>query len=154
MKNNSSKNAPPSLLPPTPFTGVELRGTESLKSPTLTSPPALGSTIALVMREPYIRVVQVFAFHVGRILLGCSRRSLVWVLSLFSSYNFIKLLFLFIIPEELLKLWIAWRLWVESRLRLRFLEKCVLRGMSILSLFCLKRGIFSWPDVLTGYIYS
>ena len=33
------QNAPPSLLPPYPPHGVELRGAESLQSPTLTGPP-------------------------------------------------------------------------------------------------------------------
>ena len=32
MKNTSSKNAPPSLLPPTPLMGVELRGAVSAES--------------------------------------------------------------------------------------------------------------------------
>ena len=68
-------SAPPTLPPPH---GVELLGAESLRSPTLTGPPARGNS------------------RVGRIFLDCSRQSLVLVLSLFSSYNVIKLLFSFI----------------------------------------------------------
>ena len=32
------------MLPPTPLIGVELLGAESLQSPTLTGPPARGSS--------------------------------------------------------------------------------------------------------------
>ena len=93
--------------PPTPLMGVELRGAESLQSPTLTGPPAWGSNTTLVMRKLYIRAVHLFASHVGRILLDCTRRSLVLVLSLFSAYNFQKLLFSFVIPAEVLKVRIS-----------------------------------------------
>ena len=58
---------------------------ESLQSPTLTGPPAWGSNTTLVMRKLYIKAVQLFVSHVGRILLD-----LVLVLTLFSTYNFIK----------------------------------------------------------------
>ena len=42
-----------------------------------------------------------------RILLDCTSRSLVLVLTSFWAYNFIKLLFCFIIPAEVLKVWIS-----------------------------------------------
>ena len=51
LKKLSEQNAPTSLLfppPPTPLMhGAELWGAESLQSPTLTGPPARGSSNAL-----------------------------------------------------------------------------------------------------------
>ena len=114
--------------PPTPLMGVELRGAESLQSPTLTGPPAWGSNTTLVMRKLYIGADHLFASHVRRILFDCTRRSLVLVLSLLSAYNFIKLLFLFVIPAEVLKVWISRHMLAWSRSRLRFLEKVRLKA--------------------------
>ena len=89
------QNAPVST-PPYPPHGVELLGAESLKSPTLTGPPAGGSSDRPTCEKHFIKVVQLFSSRVGCVFLDCTRRSLVLVLSLFSSYNVIKLLFSFI----------------------------------------------------------
>ena len=53
-KKLSEQNAPPSLLPSNPPHGAELWGAESLQSPTLTGPPALGSSNALLLQFLYI----------------------------------------------------------------------------------------------------
>ena len=63
----------------------------------------------------------------GRIFLDCMRPSLVLVLSLFSSYNVIKLLFSFIILADILNLLIPQYLFGGCRLHLGFLEKLVLK---------------------------
>ena len=91
-----SAKCSPVSAPPYPPHGVELLGAESLQSPTLTGPPARGSSDRLTRVAHFTRVVQLFSSRVGRIFLDCTRRSLVLVLSLFSSYNVMKLLFSFI----------------------------------------------------------
>jgi len=88
MKNDFSKML---SAPPYPPHGVELLSAESLQSPTLTGPPARGSSDRLICVAHFIRVVQLFSSHVGRIFLDCTRRSLVLVLSLFSSNYYFRL---------------------------------------------------------------
>ena len=69
MKNNLSKMLPVSA-PPTPLIRVELLDAESLQSPTLTGPPARGSTEKPIDAEnTYLRRDSVFSFHVGHIFL-------------------------------------------------------------------------------------
>ena len=82
------------------------------------------------MRKLYMRAVHLLVSRVGRILLDCTRCSLVLVLSLFSAYNFVKLLFSFVIPAEVLKVWISRHMLASSWLRLRFLEKVRLKRVS------------------------
>ena len=84
----------PVSAPPYSPHGLELQGAESLQSPTLTGPPARRSSYRLTCEYHYIRVVQLvqlFSSRVGRIFLDCTGHSLVLVLSLFSSYNVIKI---------------------------------------------------------------
>ena len=69
-----------------------------------------------------------FSSHVGGIFLDSTRRSFVLVLSLFSSYNVIKLLFWFIIPADALNPRISRYILARCWLLLGFLEKLVLKA--------------------------
>ena len=122
-----SAKCSPVSAPPYPPYGVELLGAESLQSPTLTGPPARGSSDMLTRVAHFIRVVQLFSSRVGRIFLDCTRRSLVLVLSLFSSYNVIKLLFSFITLPDVWNSLISRYLLAGCRLHLGFLVKLVLK---------------------------
>ena len=53
LKNHMSKMLPVSV-PPNPPHGAELWGAESLLSPTLTGPPARGSSNVLLLQFLYI----------------------------------------------------------------------------------------------------
>ena len=64
----------------------------------------------------------------GGIFLDSTRRSLVLVLSLFSSYNVIKSLFSFIILADVLNLWISRYILARCWSHLGFLEKLVLKA--------------------------
>ena len=64
----------------------------------------------------------------GGIFLDSTRRSLVLVLSVFSSYNVIKLLFWFIILADALNPRISRYILARCPLHLGFLEKLVLKA--------------------------
>ena len=112
----------PRLCSPYPHHGVELLGAESLQSPTLTGPPARGSPDTLILQITLYKSCSTLFLQSGRHFLG-----LVLVLSLFSLYNVIKLLFWFIILADALNPRISLYILARCRLHLGFLEKLVLK---------------------------
>ena len=119
-KKLSEQNAPPSLLPPTPLILGLSYGEQSLQSPTLTRPPARGSSNALMLqsKKPHL-------LPCGSITFTLTRRSLVLMPSLFRCYC--KFKFLCPSSASLLSSCYSWYLWTWYFYSLNFLITIDLR---------------------------
>ena len=111
---------PPPLHPIYSTSNLQL----TQQSPNLTGPPARGSSATLMMRIALYKSCSTLFLPCGRHFLR-----LVLVLSLFSSYNVIKSLFLFIILANVINLWISRYILARCWLHVGFLEKLVLNAI-------------------------
>ena len=121
--------------PPQPPSWAELWGAESLQSPTLTGPPARGSSNALLLQFLYIWGKKPHLLPCGSISLTLTRRSLALVPSLFSFLCCCKFtLFVSKLGKRVelvlfwmsihLKLFTAWIFWKPSLRTHCFRHKC------------------------------
>ena len=125
LKNYLTKMLPRLCSPPNPPHGAELWGAESLQSPTLTGPPARGSSNAVLFQFLYIWGKKPHLLPCGSISLTLTRRSLALVPSLFSFLCCCKFtLFMSKLGKRVqlmlfsmsinLKLFTAWIFWKPS----------------------------------------
>ena len=119
---------PPTPPSPNPTHGAELWGAESLQSPTLTGPPARGSSNALLLQFLYIWGKKPHLLPCGSISFTLTRHSLVLVLSLFRSSAVVNLYFLCPKSASVLSSCYSWYFWTWNCLQLEFSDNHRFKG--------------------------